>query len=109
MNKTISNFYNFIFKLINYLKIRTSIIKLICIFSIFFRRGLNLVTYPNGEVIPQDLQLYYWDNSAGRYKPVGTFEQIKDMPGTYNANISGYLDGFITNLGNVDNVVLYYN
>ena len=76
---------------------------------VIFEHGLNHVIYQNGEVVPQDLQLYYWDNSAGRYKPVGTLAQIRDMPGSFNSNVVGNLDGFITRLGDVDDVVLYYN
>jgi len=77
---------------------------------VIFSAGLNHVTYPNDEVIPNDLQLYYWDNSTGRYKPVGTLAQIKEMPKSIGtSNIVGNLDGFITKLGNSNNVVLYYN
>ncbi len=77
---------------------------------VIFSGGLNHVTYQNDEQIPNDLQLYYWDNSAGRYKPVGTLAQLKEMPESIGTtNVVGNLDGFITKLGTVYNVVLYYN
>lgn len=76
---------------------------------VIFTHGINHVTYDSYEVIPNNVQLYYWHNSANQYKPVGTLMDIKNM-GIFGTNyVNGNLDGVISRLGNVDNVVLYYN
>ena len=77
--------------------------------SIIFAHGLNYVTYTTGELIPNNLPLYYWHNSANQYKPVGTLRDIKTMSTFGDNYVNGNLDGVITRLGNVRNVVLYYN
>ena len=78
---------------------------------IIFPYGLNHVTYyKSDKVVPDDLQLYYWHNSADQYKPVGTLSEIKNTPsnlGTTNIDVN--LDGIPTRLGTVDNTVLFYN
>ena len=76
---------------------------------VIFHSGLNHVIDQTGKGIPQFTPLYYWHNSDSKYKHIGTLYEIRNNLGASDIEVRGMLDGVNTILGDIHNVVLYYN
>ena len=76
---------------------------------VIFHSGLNYVIDQKGKEIPHFTPLYYWHNSDSKYKHIGSLYEIRNNLGASDIEVRGMLDGVNTILGDIHNVVLYYN
>jgi len=77
---------------------------------VIFAAGLNYVTKKNDDNLNDNNYLYYWDKSLQQFINAGTLDSIRKSSFGKDKNIiiTGK-DNSRINIGNVENVKLYYN